>query len=136
MKYLKKFLENNEDYNLYGLTPEDVKDMFMEIQDEGWNIRVDFSKKLFQLDQSGLFNKEDFKLGLRPQIKVKIKKIQTSFSTTRQSNLYELSGLLQSELFRETTSVANDRLKTFGWECKDVKIEEDYIIISISKINI
>jgi hypothetical protein len=44
MKHLKKFFENQEeDYiKYYGLYPEDIKDMFIDLVDDGWMVYVDF----------------------------------------------------------------------------------------------
>lgn len=135
MKYIKSIFENSEeDYiSNYGLTPDDIKDMFVDIQDEGYIVSTNFSKKLFQWDVTGEFQEGDMKFGLQPVIQVRIKKQPT---TSRQTWILELSRFLESDLFRETISVAKERLEGFGWLIKDVKIEHDYIIISISKINI
>lgn len=136
MKHLKKFYENTEeDFQLYGIKPEEVKDMFYDIQDEGWTIRVNFSKKLFQHKYSDIFNKDDVQLGLRPYIEVRIKRLLER-ATTRERLEKEMTELTHSDLFKETISVANDRLKTYGWEMKDIKKDYDYISISIYKINI
>lgn len=134
MKYLKHIFEDNE-YEFYGLSPEDVKDMFIELQDEGWLVRVNFTKKLFQFNQSGVFNKEDIKLNLKPHIEVRIKRFNERL-TSRQTVDLEISELTNSLLFKEVISVAKERLSYFGWEMKDIKREEDYLIISIYKINI
>lgn len=135
MKYIKSIFENSEEDYItnYGLTPDDIKDMFVDIQDEGYIVSTNFSKKLFQWNVTGEFQKGDMKFGLQPVIQVRVKKQPM---TSRQSWILELSRFLESDLFKETISVAKERLKGFGWKIKDVKIEHDYIIISISKINI
>ena len=78
MKHLKKFFENQEeDYiKYYGLYPEDIKDMFIDLIDDGWVINVDFKKKLFQYKTliNSPVDDKDLILNLQPVIEVRIKK--------------------------------------------------------------
>jgi hypothetical protein len=130
MKHLKKFFENQEeDYiKYYGLYPEDIKDMFIDLVDDGWMINVDFKKKLF----SHLVDK-DITLKLQPVIEVKIKKNLFGFMT-RSEIESELHKLVQSEEMKEIIDVASSRLKDYGLFISMYNMELDYLKILIYKI--
>lgn len=137
MKYLISYFENseNEYTDFYGLYPEDIKEMFLDIQDEGYSVRVNFTKKLFQHNFESPLDKSDVKFGLVPYIEVKIKKNIFGFMTSDEINT-ELYRLTQSDIFKEIIQVANSRLKDLNWKIQDIKREHDYLSISIYKINI
>jgi hypothetical protein len=130
MKHLKKFFENQEeDYiKYYGLYPEDIKDMFIDLVDDGWMINVDFKKKLF----SHLVDK-DITLKLQPVIEVKIKKNLFGFMT-RSEIESELHKLVQSEEMKEIIDVSSSRLKDYGLFISMYNMELDYLKILIYKI--
>ena len=130
MKHLKKFFENQEeDYiKYYGLYPEDIKDMFIDLVDDDWMINVDFKKKLF----SHLVDK-DITLKLQPVIEVKIKKNLFGFMT-RSEIESELHKLVQSEEMKEIIDVASSRLKDYGLFISMYNMELDYLKILIYKI--
>lgn len=137
MKHLKKFFENQEeDYiKYYGLYPEDIKDMFIDLVDDGWMINVDFKKKLFQhraIINSPLVDK-DITLKLQPVIEVKIKKNLFGFMT-RSEIESELHKLVQSEEMKEIIDVASSRLKDYGLFISMYNMELDYLKILIYKI--
>jgi hypothetical protein len=132
MKHLKKFFENQEeDYiKYYGLYPEDIKDMFIDLVDDGWMINVDFKKKLF----SHLVDK-DITLKLQPVIEVRIKKNLNPASYFRRSEIEsELHKLVQSEEMKEIIDVASSRLKDYGLFISMYNMELDYLKILIYKI--
>lgn len=139
MKHLKKFFENQEeDYiKYYGLYPEDIKDMFIDLVDDDWMINVDFKKKLFQhraIINSPLVDK-DITLKLQPVIEVRIKKNLNPSSYFRRSEIEsELHKLVQSEEMKEIIDVASSRLKDYGLFISMYNMELDYLKILIYKI--
>lgn len=135
MKHLVRYFESkNDDYiKNYGITPEEVIDMFLEIQDEGYYVSVDFSKKLFQYELKYPLSNDDLTFKLEPTIQVRIK---NRYQTGRVESLESLSELLKSDFFQDNLLVIKDRLREFNWKIQSVVIEEDYILISIHKINI
>ncbi len=145
MKHLINFFESQEeDYiKYYGLYPEDIKDMFIELSDEGWVVNVDFKKKLFQhraIINSTLADK-DITLNLQPVIEVRIKKNIFGFMT-RNEIKSKLHKLIQSEEMKEIMEVAGNRLKDYGLFISNYNIgtmagvELDYLKILIYKNNI
>jgi hypothetical protein len=137
MKHLKKFFENQEeDYiKYYGLYPEDIKDMFIDLVDDGWMINVDFKKKLFQhsiIINSPLVDK-DITLKLQPVIEVRIKKNLFGFMTRSEIEI-ELHKLVKSEEMKEIMEVASSRLKDYGLFIRMYNMELDYLKILIYKI--
>lgn len=137
MKHLKKFFENQEeDYiKYYGLYPEDIKDMFIDLVDDGWMINVDFKKKLFQ--HSAIINSplvdKDITLKLQPVIEVRIKKNLFGFMTRSEIEI-ELHKLVQSEEMKEIIDVTSSRLKDYGLFISMYNMELDYLKILIYKI--
>jgi hypothetical protein len=137
MKHLKKFFENQEeDYiKYYGLYPEDIKDMFIDLIDDGWMVNVDFKKKLFQyktLIDSPVDDKY-ITLNLQPVIEVRIKKNLFGFMT-RSEIESELHKLVQSEEMKEIIDVSSSRLKDYGLFISMCNMELDYLKILIYKI--
>ena len=137
MKHLKKFFESQEeDYiKYYGLYPEDIKDMFVELSDDGWMVNVDFKKKLFQhraIINSPLVDK-DITLKLQPVIEVKIKKNLFGFMTRSEIEI-ELHKLVQSEEVKEIIDVASSRLEDYGYRIRIYNLELDHLKILICKI--
>lgn len=135
MKYIRSIFENTENEYMsdYGLVPEDIKDMFVDLEDEGYRVFVNFTKRLVQFSDTEQLEDDNLRLGLQPLITVRIKKFQPG---NRENLLLTLSKLMKSDIFQDTVSVTKDRLRSMNWTIKDVKIENDYIIISIYKINI
>ena len=135
MKHLKKFFENQEeDYiKYYGLYPEDIKDMFIDLIDDGWVINVDFKKKLFQYKTliNSPVDDKDLILNLQPVIEVRIKKNNILNYMRRSEIESELHKLVQSE---EMIDVASSRLKDYGLFIMYNYLELDYLKILIYKI--
>jgi len=137
MKHLKKFFENQEeDYiKYYGLYPEDIKDMFIDLVDDGWVINVDFKKKLFQ--HSAIINShlvdKDITLKLQPVIEIRIRNRIAGFMT-RSEIESELHRLIQSEEMKEIIDVASSRLEDYGYRIRIYNLELDYLKILICKI--
>ena len=105
MKYLKYF-ESSE----IKLTEDKIKEMFLDISDMDWNVQVIKTSELNQDSNQGTlftFNYVDF-------FKVRIFKIQTSRRWDVEQKR-EIENLLNSNIYKETIEVANDRLNDFGW---------------------
>ena len=138
MKHLKKFFENQEeDYiKYYGLYPEDIKDMFIDLIDDGWVINVDFKKKLFQYKTliNSPVDDKDLILNLQPVIEVRIKKHNILNYMRRSEIESELHKLVQSEEMKEIIDVASSRLKDYGLFIMYNYLELDYLKILIYKI--
>ena len=138
MKHLKKFFENQEeDYiKYYGLYPEDIKDMFIDLIDDGWMINVDFKKKLFQYKTliNSPVDDKDLILNLQPVIEVRIKKNNILNYMRRSEIESELHKLVQSEEMKEIIDVASSRLKDYGLFIMYNYLELDYLKILIYKI--
>ena len=138
MKHLKKFFENQEeDYiKYYGLYPEDIKDMFIDLIDDGCVINVDFKKKLFQYKTliNSPVDDKDLILNLQPVIEVRIKKNNILNYMRRSEIESELHKLVQSEEMKEIIDVASSRLKDYGLFIMYNYLELDYLKILIYKI--
>lgn len=137
MRYLKKFFENQEEDYIkhYGLYPEDIKDMFIDLIHEGWVVNIDFKKKLFQhrsIINSPLVDK-DITLKLQPVIEIRIRNRIAGFMT-RSEIESELHRLIQSEEMKEIIDVASSRLKDYGYRISMYNMELDYLKILICKI--
>jgi hypothetical protein len=138
MKHLKKFFENQEeDYiKYYGLYPEDIKGMFIDLIHDNWMVNIDFKKKLFQhkeIINSPLADK-DITLNLQPVIEVRIKKNNILNYMRRSDIESELHELVQSEEMKEIIEVASSRLKEYGLFISMSNMELDYLKILIYKI--
>lgn len=131
MRYIKYFESSEEiDYiNQYGLYPEDIKDIFSDIEDNDYSINVIFKKKLFNLSFNEPFRSDEVKLKLEPFIEVQIRKLNNEYNSPEMS-----MDILSTDTFKENISTANMRLKDYGWEIKGIKKEYGCIIISICKI--
>lgn len=134
MKYLKSFFENNEevDYlDIYGLYPEDVKDMFYDLEEKGYIINIKFTEKLIQKSS----DYSNLKFDLEPYISVNIRKKDKQGLTQRLLE-YDLESLVDSDDFKSIINLTNLRLKDYGWKINHIRKEYEHIDISICKINI
>jgi hypothetical protein len=134
MKYLKSFLENNQeiDYiNKYGLYPEDIKDMFYDLQELGYSINVNFSERLIPQPQG----EKNFKFNLNPFISVVVRK-QSNQNMNQRMVEFDLEQLVDSDEFNAIINTTDLRLKDYGWKINHIGKELDHINISICKINI
>lgn len=98
MKYLESFYNNDEDEDLiqFGLRSDDLKWYFTDVIDEGFNIRITPTKKLFDF---GRFETSQ-KFGLINYISVRFWKDKTDDSVD----------FLRSEEFKLIIEEANMRL--------------------------
>lgn len=136
MKYLRSFFENNEEVDYiekYGLYPEDISDMFFDLEEMGYSINVNFKEKLIQQSQ----NVSNFNFKLEPFISVNVRKQNDSqHLISRRMFQLDIESLIVSPEFIKITEVANYRLKDYGWKINNISIDYDYLVISICKINI
>lgn len=131
----------------YGLYPEDVKEMFYDLQDldmfpEKLRVFVEFKSMLGQGNL--IFNvpmsDKVMKFQHFPYIEVRVKSDSVSENLGRAQTVYTndtlLIGIIQDKRFEEVIEVANNRLEDYDW--KIVKIhkdfKDDYIQIIIKKI--
>jgi hypothetical protein len=124
MKYLKSFIENNQeiDYiNKYGLYPEDIKDMFYDLQELG----------LIPQSQG----EKNFKFNINPFISVVVRK-QSNQNMNQRMVEFDLEKLVDSDEFNAIINTTDLRLKDYGWKINHIRKELDHINISICKINI
>jgi hypothetical protein len=108
MKYLKKF-ESSEEID-FGVTPEDIKYLFTDISDIGWQVDVKFLRRLFGAKPDKPIFKE---FNLIPYIEVTISKptqIEQRFSRSKWKEVQELKSFIESDEFREIIEVASLRL--------------------------
>jgi hypothetical protein len=127
MKYLKYFESSDE------LTSEIIKDMFLDISDMDWEVRVNKAQKLHQIGEPTFSSKyviPHSEFELLEYFQVKIRK-DHSYSSRRWTleQKREIENLLSSDVFKEVIEVANDRLNDFGWY-----IDMDTLSTQFSKI--
>ncbi len=110
MKYLKYFESQEEYIRDYGLTPDDVKYLFTDLVDIGWNVNVRFYKKLYKLDIHEPMKDGDIKLGLVPYIDIIITKDWPRYDVSVWQATQILNNLINSEEYLEIIDVASHRL--------------------------
>lgn len=126
----------------YGLYPEDVKEMFYDLQDldifpETLRVFVEF-KSLLKHDE---VTDGKFTFKHQPFIEVRIKsdgiKIPTYGLTQadRRRRHEYLDSLMNDERFKEVIEIAGDRLEDYDWKIQSIEnnIANDYIKIIIIK---
>ena len=136
MRYLKSFLENNQEVDYmekYGLYPEDIQDMFYDLQELGYTVSVEFSEKLIQ--QSKLDKNFNFKL--EPFISVRVRKKNIiDYPLNQRMVQFDIESLMVSPEFLKMIEVVNSRLKDYNWRVNNISIDYDSLFISVCKINI
>ncbi len=105
MKYLKYFESSDTE-----LTQDKIKEMFLDISDMDWNVQVYKTEEVRQNSVSGT----SFNFDIVNFYKVRIFKIHTSRRWDVDQKR-EIESLLESDIYKETIEVANDRLNDFGW---------------------
>ena len=125
MKHLKRLFENSDEEYLkhYGITPDDLRDFFVDLSDDGWDIIPRFMKKMYQFTDTQPMKDSDIKLGLIPYIQIEITKKTTSDA--------ELKSLLNSEQFIDILDVVAHRLLDVGFYIKRSFIENKRLTILI-----
>jgi hypothetical protein len=105
MKYLKYFESSSTE-----LTEDKIKEMFLDISDMDWNVQVYKTEEVRQNSVSGT----SFNFDIVNFYKVRIFKIHTSRRWDTEQKR-EIENLLNSDIYKETIEVTNDRLNDFGW---------------------
>jgi hypothetical protein len=105
MKYLKYFESSGTE-----LTEDKIKEMFLDISDMDWNVQVYKTEEVRQNSVSGT----SFNFDIVNFYKVRIFKIHTSRRWDTEQKR-EIENLLNSDIYKETIEVTNDRLNDFGW---------------------
>jgi hypothetical protein len=105
MKYLKYFESSGTE-----LTEDKIKEMFLDISDMDWNVQVYKTEEVRQNSVSGT----SFNFDIVNFYKVRIFKIHTSRRWDIEQKR-EIENLLNSDIYKETIEVTNDRLNDFGW---------------------
>jgi len=130
----------------YGLYPEDVKEMFYDLQDldvfpEKLRVFVEFKS---MLGSNLIFDDSKNKMTFQhfPFIEVKVKSdaisVPTYGRTQADRNMIQslLTKMTKDERFKEVIEVANNRLEDYGWKIERIlkNFIDDYIQIIIKKI--
>ena len=128
----------------YGIYPEDVKEMFYDLQDldifpERLRVFVDFKS---MLGQTGNLTFDDpmtapkMKFQHFPFIEVRVKSEKNEEWDRRELQQRELSRMIEDARFKEVLEVANERLEDYGWKIEKTykDFRNDYIQIIIKKI--
>jgi len=128
----------------YGIYPEDVKEMFYDLQDldifpERLRVFVYFKS---MLGQTGNLTFDDpmtapkMKFQHFPFIEVRVKSEKSEEWDRRELQQRELSYMIEDARFKEVLEVANERLEDYGWKIEKTykDFRNDYIQIIIKKI--
>ena len=134
----------------YGIYPEDVKEMFYDLQDldifpERLSVFVEFKSKLGQLGHLRMnepMSDKVMQFQHFPYIEVRVKSDAIKEPAYGGPMAYrsrihtELEMFKEDERFKEVIEVANNRLEDYGWTIEKVikNIVNDYLQIIIEKI--
>lgn len=129
MKNLKYF-ESSIDHSDWGIDAESIEEMFYDISDLGWMIRVILSKRLIKKETDEL-NLDYFDF----QYYILVLIYKPFISIERETLKYQLINLRNSEVFRDTILDTTLRLKQFGYSLseKDIKLNSQNIEITFIK---
>lgn len=117
MKNLKYF-ESTSEYSEWGIEPQTVEEMFYDISDLGWQIRVNPSKRLVPTVNFTDDSIREFEF----QYYVKVIIYKPFNSIDRDIIRHELNQLIKSTIFIETLEEVKLRLEFFGYEISDSDI--------------
>jgi hypothetical protein len=134
----------------YGIYPEDVKEMFYDLQDldifpEMLSVFVEFKSKLGQLGHLRMnepMSDKVMQFQHFPYIEVRVKSDSIKEPAYGGPMAYssrihtELELFKEDERFKEVIEVANNRLEDYGWTIEKIikNIVNDYLQIIIEKI--
>jgi hypothetical protein len=134
----------------YGIYPEDVKEMFYDLQDldifpERLSVFVEFKSKLGQLGHLRMnepMSDKVMQFQHFPYIEVRVKSDAISVPeygrTQADRNMIQslLTKMTEDERFKEVIEVANNRLEDYDWKIEQTykDFSNDYIQIIIEKI--
>jgi len=112
MKNLKYF-ESVDDYSEWGIELQTIEEMFYDISDLGWLIRVNPSKRLVR--QNTISDNIEFEF----QYYIKVVIYKPFNSIDRDKIRQELNQLIKSTIFIETLEEVKLRLEFFDYEISD-----------------
>ena len=112
MKNLKYF-ESVDDYSEWGIESQTIEEMFYDISDLGWLIRVNPSKRLVR--QNTISDNIEFEF----QYYIKVVIYKPFNSIDRDKIRQELNQLIKSTIFIETLEEVKLRLEFFDYEISD-----------------
>jgi hypothetical protein len=112
MKNLKYF-ESVDDYSEWGIELQTIEEMFYDISDLGWLIRVNSSKRLVR--QNTISDNIEFEF----QYYIKVVIYKPFNSIDRDKIRQELNQLIKSTIFIETLEEVKLRLEFFDYEISD-----------------
>lgn len=112
MKHLRLFESDEDEYlNEYGITPSELLLFFIDISDEGWQVRCRFKKKLKQFETT----KDNLIiLSTLPYIEVTIGRNTASFNRPLYIESSELYNFCKSDFYKEVIDVVKSRLQEIG----------------------
>ena len=111
MKNLKYF--ESVDYSEWGIESQTIEEMFYDISDLGWLIRVNPSKRLVR--QNTISDNIEFEF----QYYIKVVIYKPFNSIDRDKIRQELNQLIKSTIFIETLEEVKLRLEFFDYEISD-----------------
>lgn len=135
MKHLKSFFENNEEPVINGLYIDDIREMFFDIEDEGYSVKVKLVNVFVNRAKQNETRNRVFKFELVPQFHIEITRNDLENLSQRQVQ-FAVESLFNSDLLQETIRVARLRLSEFNLEINQIYREYSQIRIIVSEINI
>lgn len=135
MKHLKSFFENNEESVINGLYIDDIREMFFDIEDEGYSVKVKLVNVFVNRATQNETGPRIFKFELVPQFHIEITRNDLENLSQRQVQ-FAVESLFNSDLLQETIRVARLRLSEFNLEINQIYREYSQIRIIVSEINI
>lgn len=135
MKHLKSFFENNEEPVINGLYIDDIREMFFDIEDEGYSVKVKLVNVFVNRATQNETGPRIFKFELVPQFHIEITRNDLENLSQRQVQ-FAVESLFNSDLLQETIRVARLRLSEFNLEINQIYREYSQIRIIVSEINI
>ena len=108
-----KYFESVDDYSEWGIESQTIEEMFYDISDLGWLIRVNPSKRLVR--QNSISDNIEFEF----QYYIKVVIYKPFNSIDRDKIRQELNQLIKSTIFIETLEEVKLRLEFFDYEISD-----------------
>jgi|688.fasta_scaffold1428872_2 hypothetical protein len=108
-----KYFESVDDYSEWGIELQTIEEMFYDISDLGWLIRVNPSKRLVR--QNSISDNIEFEF----QYYIKVVIYKPFNSIDRDKIRQELNQLIKSTIFIETLEEVKLRLEFFDYEISD-----------------
>jgi hypothetical protein len=117
-----------------GLYVDDIKEMFFDIEDEGYSVEVKLVNVFVNKATQNKTGPRIFEFELRPQVQVIIRKGTNALQYAQMLN--DAESLFNSDLFKEVIEVVKSRLAEYNLEVSEINKLFSGIKIVISEINI